>query len=480
MSLKAKTLAGLSWSFAEQFSEKFIGFFISIILARLLLPSEFGLIALLTVFVSIGNSLMDSGLASSLIRTSDASQKDYSTIFFFNLCGSIVIYALLYFLAPLIAAFYRQPALIDIIRVYSLSFIINAFFSIQNTRLTKKMNFRIQTAIKIPSVTAGGIAGILLAKLGYGVWSLVWMNLCNSLVSTVLHWVYSGWRPALLFDRESFRKHFVFGYKMTLSGLLETLYSNIYVIIIGRYYSTSQLGFYSRADSISQLPVGNLSVAINKVSYPMLASISSENQRLKQVYRQLLQQVIFWNAPLLIFLSVIAEPLFRFLLTEKWLPAVPYFQILCIAGIMYPLHAYNLNILKVKGRSDLILKLEIVKKILSVAAIISVIPFGIYGLLYFQLAFSLGGYFINSAYSGKLIDYPVREQIEDIYPAMMLAAFTGYLCYLFDAYLLSTGNMPDLGRIMLTGILYFLTYLGASYLLKLSAIADFKHLILRK
>lgn len=480
MSLKEKTISGISWSLAEQFGSKIIGFLISIVLARLLLPEQFGLLAMLSIFISIGNSLMDSGLTSSLIRTTDPEQKDYSTIFFFNLIGSVVIYLLIFTAAPFISTFYKQPLLTDIIRVYSTSFIINAFFSIQSARLTKEMDFKTQTTIKVPSAIVGGIVGIVLAKLGYGVWSLVFMYLINAFTSTLLHWVYSDWRPNFIFDLKCFKKHFSFGYKMTISGLIETLYQNIYVVIIGKSYSASQLGYYSRADSISQLPISNISVAINKVTYPVLAKISNDSAKLKDVYRQLLQQIIFCNTPILICLSVIAEPLFRFLLTEKWLPAVPYFQILCLAGIAYPLHSYNLNILKVKGRSDLLLQLELVKKLFSIIGIICVVPYGVLGLLYFQLAFSFVSYLINSFYSGKIIDYPVKEQVADVYPSILLASIAGYICYLFDLYLLEFYHVVDLARIIISSFIYFAAYLGASYLLKLTAITNLKHLILRK
>lgn len=480
MSLRRKTLAGLIWTFSQQFGVQFISFFITIILARILAPSEFGLIAMLSVFISIGNSLMESGLTSSLIRATDADQKDYSTIFFFNLIGSIVIYGIVYFLAPLVSLFYHQEILTNILRVYALSFILNAFFEVQNARLTKDMNFRLQMLIQVPAVLFGGILGIALASLGFGVWSLVWMNLFQSFLITAQHWIFSGWRPDFVFDKVSFKKHFHFGYKMTLSGVLETIYKNIYVLIIGKNYSAAQLGYYSRADSISQLPIGNISAALNKVTYPMFSSISDDNTKLKNVYKKLMQQVIFWNAPALIFLCVIAEPLFRFLITEKWLPSVPYFQILCIAGIMYPLHSYNLNILKVKGRSDLILKLELIKKTISIIGILCIIPFGIYGLLYFQVLFNFIGYYINSIYSGKLINYPIKEQIEDLYPTIGLSACIGILCYFFDSFLARSFNIPDLVRIMIAGIVYLFTYLGCSNLIQLTAINDFKQLILRR
>lgn len=479
MSLILKTRLAILWSILQQFSVKIIGLIINVFLARILSPEEFGLIAMLTVFIALGTSLMDSGLTSSLIRSRITGQKDYSTIFIFNLIGGIAAYLILCAFAPFIADFYRQPILIKIIQVYGLTFIINAFFSIQNTLLIKDLHFKQQALIQIPAVIAGGSLGVVLAYYGYGVWSLVWMQLLSTLVSTILHWIYSPWRPRLIFDKKSFRKHFYFGYKMTLSGLLDTLYQNIYTIIIGRFYSAAQLGYYARADSLSQLPVGIIYNAVNKVAYPMFSSISNDDVKLKQVYRKLIQQVLFWNAPSLIFLAIIAESLISLLITDKWLPAVPYFQILCVTGVMFPLQSYNLNILKVKGQSGQILRLEIIKKILLVIGIIAVIPFGIMGLLYFQLSFVFFAYYINSYYSGTLIKYPMIEQIKDVWPILFIAAVSGLIVFMLNYFAFPHYDHKFL-RILLSGITYGSLYLIISHLFKLAALADFKQIILKK
>ncbi|MCX2574296.1 lipopolysaccharide biosynthesis protein [Pedobacter sandarakinus] len=480
MSLVYKARSGIIWSLGQQFSVKFISLFITIILARILTPAEFGLIAMLAIFIAVGNSLMDSGLTSSLIRTRLAGQKDYSTVFFFNLIGSFSVYLLLFLFAPLIATFYKQPSLTNIVRVYGLTFIINAFFSIQSTLLAKELKFKLQTVIQIPAVLVGGCFGVYLANNGYGTWSLVWMNLINSAISTALHWYFSSWRPMLVFSKKSFKRHFHFGYKMTLSGLLDTVYQNLYTIIIGRYYAAAQLGFYSRADSLSQLPIGIISAAINKVAYPMFANIANDDVKLKTLYKKLMQQVLFWNAPILIFLAVVAEPLILLLLTDKWLQAVPYFQILCIAGVLYPVHSYNLNILKVKGKSGQFLKLEIVKKVLSVVGIICVIPFGIMGLLYFQLCFTVFAYYINSSYSGRLINYPLKEQLVDVMPILLLAGILGLGCFYLDYWYLETYHVSNIFRILCIAIIYGGFYLGISNVVKLTAMVDFKQLILKQ
>lgn len=480
MGFKETAVAGIVWSFIQQFGAKLISLSIGIILARLLGPEEFGLVAMVYVFIAVGSSLMDSGLTSSLIRSVDVNQNDYSTVFFFNLIGSIVVYACMFFLAPLIAAFYKQEVLVDIIRVTGVSFIINASYGVHNTRFIKMINFRIQALIQIPAIVGSGFLGIVLARAGYGVWSLVWMSLSNSFLLASMHWVFSDWRPALIFDRDSFRRHFNFGYKMTLSGLLETLYQNIYVIIIGKYYSAAQLGFYSRADSMSQFPISNISAAINKVTYPMLSAISTSDAQLKSVYKRIMNQVVFWNTPVLIYLAIIALPLFRILFGEQWIQSVPYFQILCLGGIMYPLHSYNLNILKVKGRSDLFFKLEVIKKVTCVIGIVCVIPFGIYGLLYFQLAFGFFGYYINSLYSGKMLNYSLIEQISDLTPPILLSAITGLICYGLDRSLVHIYNASDFQRIAVTTTIYSFVYLATAFWINLAALKDFKQLIFKK
>lgn len=480
MELRKRTIIGVCWSLGQQFSIKILSFAITVFLARILAPAEFGLIAMLAIFVSIGHVLMDAGLTSSLIRTPETEQKDYTTVFYFNLGVSLLIYLLLFFIAPVVARFYGQEALTAILRVYGIVIILNALFAVQNTILTKEMNFRKQTQLQIPAVILGGLTGIILAKMGYGVWSLVWMNLCNAFFTVLLFWQFSPWRPSFSMDVQRLKFHFNFGYKIALSSILDSLHQNIYTLIIGKFYPLNTLGLYARAEAMSQLPIVNLSYAINKVTYPMFSEIAEDTAKLKMIYRKIMQQVIFWNAPMLIFLSIIAFPLFRFLLGDKWLPAVPYFQLLCLAGIIYPLHAYNLNILKVKGRSDLLLRLEMIKKIVSLLGIISVISFGIYGLLYFQLCFNFLGYYLNSLYSGKLINYPTKEQVADLLPMLAIAGITGAGSYFLDRSIAHYIKPNEGWRIGMTGLIYSSTYLFTSALFKVSALTEFKQLIFRK
>ena len=469
MSLKKQASAGLIWTFAQQFGNQLIGFIVSLVLARILLPKEFGLIGMIAVFVSVGQALIHSGLTQSLIRTKGPDKKDYSTVFFFNLAASLLIYLIIYFSAPLIANFYNQPILVELVRLYCLIFIINAFSAVQQARLTKRMDFKTQALIALPATVASGVVGISLAYSGFGVWSLVWSQISLALISTIQLWIYAKWRPSLVFDWDIFRTHFKFGYQLTLSSLLNKVFNNIFLIVIGRFFSASQVGFYTRAETMKQLPVTNISNALNKVTYPLFATIQDDDVRLKRVYKQLMQMVVFVIAPTLIFLAVLAEPLFRFLFTEKWLPAVPYFQILCVTGILYPVHAYNLNVLKVKGRSDLFLKLAIVKKVITVIAIVIGIQFGIFGLLYAQVILSILSFFINAYYTDRFINYSAWQQVNDIIPIIGVALVPGLAVFFADQWL---EQSADWIRILTGIILGLILYGGISLIIRSESLQE--------
>lgn len=446
----------MMWSSIQTFGNQFISFGVSIILARLLLPAEFGLIGMIGIFMGIGGALIGSGLSASLIRTSQPDQADYSTVFVFNLAGSILIYGIMYTAAPYIADFFKQPVLVTITRLYSLNFIIGAFTAVQVTRLHKRLDFKTETKASLISTVVSAVVGISLAYSGFGVMSLVWMALANATVNSAMLWVQSGWKPSLIFSGQKFKNHFGFGSRMMFSGILDILFTNAYILIIGKFYSPAQLGYYNRADSMKQLPVSTFSSILNKVTYPLFAEIKSDDVRLKSVYKKIMKMVIFIIAPILVIIGVLGEPLFRFLFTEKWLPAVPYFQILCAAGVLYPLHAYNLNILSVKGRSDLFLRLEIIKKILLLAVIAASFPFGIFGLIWGQVIFSCVAFFINTHYSGKFLKYSSIEQLWDILPLLMLAAATGAVSYLVSFLLVGTHDAVRLAAGGFSGILFFL------------------------
>ena len=475
MSLKAQAKSGMIWTFAQQFGSQIISFAISIVLARLLTPEDFGTIALFGVVMGIASTLISGGMGSSLIRDKNTNEKDYSTVFIFNIVLSIIMYGIVYITAPYIADFYKIPTLSAIIRVYALVLIINAFNIIQSTRLSKNMAFKTMFKIQLPSLIIGGVIGIAFAYAGFGVWSLVYSALIQNTISTVQYWLYSDWRPKLIFNRDKFRHHFSFGYKMTLSGLLDIVFNNIYPILIGKLFTIAQLGYYNRADSLKQLPVSNLSNALNKVTFPLFAKISHDDQKLKEVYQKLMRVVIFIIAPTLALMVVLAEPIIRFLLTDKWLPAVPYLQILAISGLLYPIHSYNLNILQVKGRSDLFLRLEVIKKTFTVLILMLSIPFGIFGLLWGRVIQSILAFFINTYYTGKFINYTSWQQTKDLFPSLILASCCGGIVYWFSHTI--ANEWWDGFHLAVSSILFVILYLGCAFMLKFKEITHIKQLI---
>ena len=412
MSLKRQAIAGVKWTFIQQLSVQAVNFAVQIILARLLMPEMFGLIAMVVIFISIGQVLMDGGMTSSLIRTKNPDQLDYSTVFITNIIMSLFIYGTIYIVAPYIALFYKQEILIDILRIFSLTFVIRAFAAVHIAKLTKEMNFRLQMYLQIPSTIIAGIVGIIMAYQNYGVWSLVWLNLTQAIIFTIQTLFSMRWKPSFNFNFERFKYHFNFGYKLTIASLIDVIFNDIYRIVIGRFFSPVTLGFFHQAENLRLLPVQQISMVVGKVTYPLFARIN-EDKELRLAYKTTMKLILVLVIPLMFSLILIAEEGFRFLLGEKWLPAVPYFQILALASIVRPVSTYNLNILKVKGRSDILLKLEILKKIIGVILIIIGWNFQVIGLVISLSVFSFISFIINMYFSGKLISYSIAMQMKD-------------------------------------------------------------------
>ena len=468
-------MSSMIWTFSQQFGTQLITFAVSVILARLLLPSDFGTIAMFTVVMSVASSLVDGGMSSSLIRSAEVDDRDLSTVFWFNLGVAVAMYIIIFVAAPLIADFYKVEILTPVIRVYSLSIIIGSLTAVQGTRFTKAMDFKTLFKIQLPSLIIGAVSGVVMAYSGFGIWSLVFYPIIQSVVGGIQLWFYSKWKPLLIFDQAKFKEHFGFGYKMTLSGLLETVFNNIYTILIGKYFSSAQLGYYNRADNLKQLPVSNLSAALNKVTFPLFAKLRDNDIKLKEVYQKLMKLVIFVIAPVLFLMMVVAEPMIRFLLTEKWLPAVPYLQVLVLSGILYPIHAYNLNILKVKGRSDLFLKLEFWKKVLQILTLLISVPFGVIGIVWGQVIFSVVAFFINTHYTGKMLKYGSMHQILDLMPIISLSGGIALIIYFSDHFYFH--NWVDLPRLLVLSGLYAAMYLGTVWIFKFKEINYLKDLL---
>lgn len=455
--LKQQAISGVKWNFLQQFSVQAINFGVQVILARLLMPEMFGLIAMVIVFISIGQTLMDSGMTSSLIRTKNPDQIDYSTVFVTNLLMSIAIYGIIYTLAPFIAGFYNQEVLTDIVRVFALTFVIRAFVAVHVAKLTKEMNFKLQMKLQIPSTIIAGFVGVGLAYQGYGVWSLVWLNLVQAIAFTIQNWIFINWRPSLIFDWKRFKYHFIFGYKLTLSSLLNTIYNDSYRIVIGKFFSPASVGFYNQAETMRLFPVQQISSVMGKVTYPLFSNISDDHS-LKLAFRITVKLVLLIVIPMMLSLILIAEEGFRFLFGDKWLPAVPYFQILAIASIFRPVSSYNLNILKVKGKSDLFLRLEIIKKILGVLFIAAGFPFGILGLVIASTVFFIITVIIDMHFSTRLISYSVKEQVRD-YSYLFIVGFILFVALYFIKKLIISFLVYDLLIVSVLSVFFICIYL---------------------
>lgn len=419
------TINSLFWSFFERIGQQGIQFVIAIILARLLIPEQFGLIAMLTIFMAVAQSFVDSGFGSALIQKQDANHLDECSIFFFNILVGFLVAVVLFLSAPWIAVFYHIPLLTPLARVLSLNLIINAFGIVHTTLLTKRIDFKAQMKVSVIATVLSGAIGVTMAYQGYGVWSLVVQSIGSNLFRTILLWFFLPWRPSWIFSWVSLRSMFSFGSKLLFSGLLDTIYNNLYLVVIGKMFSATDLGYYSRAQQTQQMPVANLSSTVGRVTFPVFSSMQDDKVRLKHGTRKALSTLAMVNFPLMIGLAVVAKPLVLVLLTDKWLPCVPYLQLLCVVGMLYPLHAINLNVLMAQGRSDLFFRLEIIKKAMIAAAVGITWRWGIAAMIYGQIATSIIAYYMNSYYTAKLLSYTITEQLIDFFPILCLALLMG-------------------------------------------------------
>ncbi len=420
-SLKHKTVKGVSWSLADNVSRLGIQFLVGIVLARILSPAEFGIIGMVVIFTSIANSIVNSGFSSALIQKKNADNIDYCTVFYFNIVLSFFLYIALYFLAPAISLFFKEPQLVNVTRVLGLVLFINAFAIIQRTILVKKIDFKTQTIITLMSSVPSGLVGIGMAFNGFGVWSLVGQQLSQQGLNTTFLWIFNRWFPTWQFSVISFKKLFSFGSKLLVAGLIDTIWQDIYYVVIGKVYSATTLGYYTRARQYESLFSSNLSSVIQGVSFPVLSSIQDDNVRLKEGYRRIIRITMLVTFTCMLGLAAVAKPLIILMIGKKWLASVYFLQILCFSGMLYPLHAINLNMLNVKGRSDLFLKLEIVKKTIGVFPILLGIFFSIEWMLWGGVVTSFIAYYLNTYYSGRLINYSILAQVKDVMPGFVIA-----------------------------------------------------------
>lgn len=428
-SLKQKTVKGVAWTSLDKFTNLGFGFIIGVILARLLSPSDYGLLAMIAVFNAIAFTFLDSGFGNALVRKPNLTENDNTTAFFFNLIAGIVLFGIIWLIAPWVSSFYNKPILTPLLRAEGSLLIIASFKIVQNTQLSRALNFKALMIIRFVSSLSGGVSGIIAAYCGLGVWALVIMHIVDALISLALLWIISPWRPRGKWSKSSFNYLWGYGSKLLASGLLNTIYGNIYPIIIGKCYSAADLGQYTRANGYAAIPSQSLTGVIQQVTFPVLSQIQDDDKRLATNYRRMLRFTVFIIFPIMIGMAALAHPLVIALVTDKWEQCVPYLQIVCFSLMWYPVHAINLNLLQVKGRSDLFLRLEIIKKALITVVVFACVPFGIMGICYGSVFTSVACLAINTYYTGKLINVGFVRQMKDMTPTLLASLAMGAVVY---------------------------------------------------
>lgn len=452
MSLKNKAISGFSWSLAEGILSQGIIFVVGILLARILSPSDFGLIGLTTVFISLSNTIINSGFSYALIRKENVSVVDYSTIFYVNIFVAFFLYLILFVTSSFIASYFEEPLLENIIKIAALIVFASAFSLVQRSKLTHELNFKLQSKITIFSSFFSGIIALLLAYLDYGVWALVFLSLIKQFVNCLLLWFLNKWKPILVFSLESFKELFSYSYKLLLADLINSIYGNIYYVIIGKVYSPLSLGYYTRANDFQRPFSLNIGVGIRRISFPILSKLQGNKIELKSKFVKFIRVNTLLSSAVMFFIAAIAKPMILVLIGQKWEQSIFYTQLLCVTGLLYGVQILNLNLLNVLGLSNLNLKLEILKKIILVPIIALSAFYSIDMLLYGLVLFSFIELFVNSFYTVKLIDYQIKDQLKDI--GVFIAIGLGYFIISFPITLLNLSYL-----IMLTiQVVLFIVY----------------------
>ena len=428
--LKEKTLSGVKWNAIGRFSTQGVSFVISILLARILTPSDYGVVGMIGIFMAIAQTFIDSGFGSALIRKNDCTDEDFSTAFYFNIAVGVICYLILFFSAPLIANFFDTPILRDIVRVLSINLFLNSLSIVQSAKLTAAVDFKSQAKVSLVATIVSGCVGLAMAYSGFGVWSLVYQSVSLSAVRTLLLWLITKWKPLRTFSKRSFKFLFGFGSKILSASLLHTIYANLSTILIGKFYKPSDLGYYTRGENLANLPSTNLTSILQGVTYPILAKIQDDDERLISVYRKYIRitsMIIFFG---MFLMAALAEPLILTLLTDKWQESVVFLQVFCFAYMFDHICQLNLNILYVKGRSDLVLRLEIIKKTISISMIVAAIPFGVLAICIARALYTQIAVIINTYYTGKLFGLGYLAQVKDFIKYFLFSLFAvlpGYL-----------------------------------------------------
>jgi teichuronic acid exporter len=462
--IKRKAFSGIVWTLIDRLGSQTIGFVITIVLARLLTPKEFGLVAMTTVFLSISRIFIEGGLKDSLIQKKDATSIDYNTVFVFNLLIGIIAYVLLFFCAPAIALFYKEPELTLIVRIVGIQLLMFPLSLVQVAIINRELKFKTLVKIRVPSTLASGIIGLILAYMGYGVYALVAQIALEGVFFVIILWMVFRWTPSWEFDRETFRFHWKHGSRLLVVDLMTALYRNIFSLIIGKFFSATQLGFYNRADTFKVFIYNNTVGIMQTVSYPILAQVQDDDVKLKHLYKKIFQSTFLVILPVLGFMIIFAKPFIEFLITDKWTASAPILMILATATVLSPFNSINLNILKIKRRTDLMLKAEMWNKGIVIFIVLVTVNLGFTYLVYSNVVIAIISLYINNYFTNKVFVYTFKEQIKDLATPLLAFLLAGFISYGSDFYFLQN-FLPFyrilLGGIILTGI-YFLAIFASN------------------
>lgn len=437
-SLRNKTVAGVSWSAADAFLGHGVTFLVGLVLARILSPSEYGLIGIVSIFVVVLSGIVDCGFSNALIRKKDTTNDDYNTMFVTNMVMSILLYIILFFLAPEIALFFDRTELVALVRAMGLILIVQALSITQVTILSKNIDFKTKTKASFIAAVVSGVVGVVMAFLGAGVWALVGQQLSNKTVYTICLWILNHWLPSIKFDKESFFYMWGFGWKLMLSGIINNIWNQLYRVVVGKFYNPATLGQYSRAGEYASLFSSNFTAIVQRVSYPALSQVQDDTIRMVAAYRKIIKTTMFVTCVCMLSIAAVSEPLIYCLIGPQWHIAATFLPLICLSQSLYPLHAVNLNMLQVQGRSDIFLILEIVKKIFGIGPLLVGIFVDIYWMVVASLLFGVLCFFLNSYYTGKQLKYSSWMQIKDVAPSygigLLIAVSVFFFKYLPISY----------------------------------------------
>ena len=461
---KQKVFSNLIWRFAERIGAQLVGFIVSIVLARILSPNDYGTIALVTVFTNIMQVFVDSGLGNALIQKKDADDIDFSTVFYTNVFFCIIMYLIIFFIAPLIAKFYNNEQLTAITRVLGITILISGVKNVQQAYVSKKLIFKKFFFATLAGTIGAGILGIVLARNGYGVWALVVQQLFNLTVDTIILWITVEWRPKKVFSFDRLKMMFSYGWKLLASSVLDTVYNNIRQLIIGKLYSSSDLAFYNKGKQLPELIVNNVNTSIDSVLLPTMSEKQEHKEIVKTMTRRAIKTSVFIMAPLMIGLASSSNNVIKILLTDKWLPTVPYLCIFCISFMFYPIHTANLNAIKAMGRSDLFLKLEIMKKIVGMVLLLITMKISVMAMAVSLFVSGIFSQIINAWPNKDLLGYSYLEQLKDIMPNILLAVFMGIIVYFINFL-----HTPTIITLLVQIIFGAIIYIKGAKLLKIDS-----------